>query len=284
MRVGLVLEGGAMRGLFSAGVLDVFMDNNIKIDGIIGVSAGALFGPNYYSKQRGRVIRYNKKYSQDKRYISKRNLILTGNIISKKYAFYKLNNELDKFDEKTFRKNNNGFWAVATDVEEGKAKYFKITKPLAEMEKLRASSAIPFVTRMVMIDGKKYLDGAIVDSIPIEAIQNKGYDKIIVILTQPVDYYKEPLDKKTIRKVKIKYFRYPKLIKAMINRYKNYNRSIDIVKDLEKKGKVFVIRPQEKINISLVKRNPDDLQMVYNQGVNEATRVMSELKSYLKGK
>ncbi len=284
MRVGLVLEGGAMRGLFSAGVLDVFMDNNIKIDGIIGVSAGALFGPNYYSKQRGRVIRYNKKYSQDKRYISKRNLILTGNIISKKYAFYKLNNELDKFDEKTFRKNNNGFWAVATDVEEGKAKYFKITKPLAEMEKLRASSAIPFVTRMVKIDGKKYLDGAIVDSIPIEAIQNKGYDKIIVILTQPVDYYKEPLDKKTIRKVKIKYFRYPKLIKAMINRYKNYNRSIDIVKDLEKKGKVFVIRPQEKINISLVKRNPDDLQMVYNQGVNEATRVMSELKSYLKGK
>ena len=152
------------------------------------------------------------------------------------------------------------------------------------MEKLRASSAIPFVTRMVKIDGKKYLDGAIVDSIPIEAIQNKGYDKIIVILTQPVDYYKEPLDKKTIRKVKIKYFRYPKLIKAMINRYKNYNRSIDIVKDLEKKGKVFVIRPQEKINISLVKRNPDDLQMVYNQGVNEATRVMSELKSYLKGK
>ena len=240
MRVGLVLEGGAMRGLFSAGVLDVFMDNNIKIDGIIGVSAGALFGPNYYSKQRGRVIRYNKKYSQDKRYISMRNLIFTGNIISKKYAFYKLNNELDKFDEKTFRKNNNGFWVVATDVEGGKPKYFKITKPLAEMEKLRASSAIPFVTRMVKIDGKKYLDGGIGDSIPIEAIQNKGYDKIIVILTQPVDYYKEPLDKKTVRRVKLKYFRYPKLIEAMINRYKNYNRSIDIVKDLEKKGKVFV--------------------------------------------
>ena len=284
MRVGLVLEGGAMRGLFSAGVLDVFMDNNIKIDGIIGVSAGALFGPNYYSKQRGRVIRYNKKYSQDKKYISMRNLIFTGNIISKKYAFYKLNNELDKFDEKTFRKNNNGFWAVATDVEEGKPKYFKITKPLADMEKLRASSAIPFVTRMVKIDGKKYLDGGIGDSIPIEAIQNKGYDKIIVILTQPIDYYKEPLNKKTIRKIKLKYHRYPKLIEAMINRYKNYNRSIDIVKDLEKKGKVFVIRPQEKISISLVKRNPDDLQMVYNQGVNEANRVMSELKSYLKGK
>ena len=269
MRVGLVLEGGAMRGMFTAGVLDILMDNNIKIDGIIGTSAGALFGPNYYSKQRGRVIRYNKRFCQDKRYVSMRNLILTGNIISKKYAFYKMNNELDKFNEKEFKRNNKGFWAVATNVETGLPEYLKITKPLAEMEKLRASSAIPLVSRMVKIDNKKYLDGGIGDSIPIEALMRKDYDKIIVILTQPINFLKPPLDKKTIRKIKIRYWRYPRLIEAMKNRYNNYNESLELVKKLEKEHKAFVIRPKEKINIKLVERNPDVLQKVYEQGINE---------------
>ena len=282
MRVGLVLEGGAMRGMFTAGVLDVLMDNNIKIDGIIGTSAGALFGPNYYSKQKGRVIRYNKRFCQDKKYVSVRNLILTGNIISKKYAFYKMNNELDRFDEKEYKKNNKGFWAVATNVETGLPEYLKINKPLQEMEKLRASSAIPLVSRMVKIDGKQYLDGGIGDSIPIEAIIRKGYDKIIVILTQPIDFLKPPLDKKTIRKIKRRYFRYPKLIEAMKNRYNNYNESLRLIKKLEKNHKIFVIRPKEKINIKLIERNPDVLQKVYDQGINEATKVMPKLKEYIK--
>ena len=282
MRVGLVLEGGAMRGMFTAGVLDVFLDNNIKIDGIIGTSAGALFGPNYYSKQRGRVIRYNKRFCQYKRYVSIRNLILTGNIISKKYAFYKMNEELDRFDEKEFKRNNKGFWAVATNVKTGLPEYLKITKPLSEMEILRASSAIPLVSRMVKIDGKKYLDGGIGDSIPIEAIMRKGYDKIIIILTQPIDFSKPPLDKKMIRKIRRKYWRYPRLIDAMKNRYNNYNKSLELVKKLEKDHKAFVIRPKEKINIKLIERNPEVLQKVYEQGVNMATEVIEDLKKYLK--
>ena len=147
-KVCFVLEGGALRGLYTAGVLDALYENNINIDCIVGVSAGSLFGVNYFSNQPKRVLRYNKKYCKDKRYISLLSLILTGNVVNKRFAYYKVSKILDPFDEETYIKTNKPFYAVATNIETGKAEYFLLKKPLEELEKLRASSAMPIFTRI----------------------------------------------------------------------------------------------------------------------------------------
>ena len=174
MKVGLVLEGGAMRGMYTAGVLDTFLDNDIKVDGIIGTSAGVLFGVNYPSKQRGRVIRYNKKYCKDKRYMGLHSLLTTGNIINKEFSFYEVPFKLDIFDDKTFNESGIDFYATISNIETGEAEYVKLDSILDQMEVLRATSAMPFVSEIVEIDGKKYLDGGVTDAISLEINPNVG--------------------------------------------------------------------------------------------------------------
>ena len=280
-KVGLVLEGGAMRGMYTAGVLDTFMDHKIKIDGIIGVSAGALFGPNYFSNQKGRVIRYNKRFCKDRRYMSFLNFIFTGNAINKKFAFYDVTTKYDIFDNDTFMKNNTGYYVTATNVETGKADYFELKNVLEQMEILRATSAIPLVSKMVKIDGKKYLDGGVSDSIPIDKCKTLGYDKIIVVLTRPLDYRKEPLSDRKIKMINLRYKKYPQLIKTMKNRHLEYNRTIEKIIDLENKKEIFVIRPSESINVKVIERNPHNLQKVYDLGIKDAKKIMKDLKKYL---
>ena len=267
--VRLVLEGGSFRGLYTAGILDVFMDNNIEIDEIVGVSAGALFGVNYYSKQRGRVIRYNKKYCGDKRFMSIRSLIFTGNYINKNFAYYKVTKKLDPFDEETFKKNNKKFYAVVTNVETGKPEYLKIKKPIEDIEKLRATSAIPLVSKIIKVNGKKYLDGGISDSIPIFYNKDK-YEKNIIILTQMKGYKKDAISKSKERLIKFKYKKYPKLIETMLNRYKKYNETLKQIEELEENGEVFVFRPNKKLDIKLSESNPEKFEEIYNVGVKVA--------------
>lgn len=281
MKIGMVLEGGAMRGMYTAGVLDTLMENNINIDGIVGVSAGALFGVNYFSNQKGRVLRYNKKYCGDKRYLSIRSLILTGNIINKNFAFYKMTKELEPFDNETYIKNNKLYYATATNVETGKSEYFEIKNVLEQLEELRATSAMPFASRMIKINKKKYLDGGISDSIPIDKCRSLGFEKIIVVLTQPLEYRKKPLNKQKETAVKFRFKKYPNLIKAMFNRYKNYNNTIEKIIDLETKKEIFVIRPSKKIDIALMEKNPEKIQEVYNLGVKDCKKQLSKLKKYL---
>ncbi len=279
MKIGLVLEGGAMRGVYTAGVLDTFLDEKIKVDGIIGVSAGALFGVNYVSNQRGRTIRYNKKYVNDKRYISFRSLIKTGNIINKEFAYYKLPFELDKFDEEAFEKAKIDYYAVITNVETGEAEYPKITNCEKQIEELRASSSMPFVSKMVEIDGNKYLDGALADSVPYEKMMELGYDKIIVVLTRDINYRKKkrnPLMANTI------YRKYPKLVKKINNRYKMYNDSIAKLKELEKEGKVVVLRPSKDLHVKRIEKDVDKLQAMYDLGISDAKESIKVIKEYLK--
>lgn len=281
-KVGLVLEGGAMRGMYTAGVLDVFMDNNVKIDGIIGVSAGALFGVNYFSKQRGRVIRYSKKYCRDLRYMSMLSLLITGNVVNKNFAFYKVTKKLDKFDNETYKKNNTGYYAVVTNVETGKAEYINIDDCLCDLEVLRASSALPTASKIVKINNKSYLDGGISDAIPIDKCFDLGYDKLIVVLTRDLNYRKDALSLNTIKKLKKKFKKYPKLVDTMVKRYKNYNDTIEKIIKLEKEGKIFVIRPSQGININLIERNKDKLQKVYDLGVSDCNKQINKLNKYLK--
>lgn len=278
MSIGLVLEGGAMRGLYTAGVLDVFLDNNIKVDGIIGVSAGVLFGVNYLSKQKGRAIRYNKKFAKDKRYMGMRSFLTTGNIINRDFAYYEIPFKIDVFDEKTFEKSNTDFWATVTNIETGEAEYLKLTNVFEQMELLRATSAMPIVSEIIEIDGKKYLDGGVSDSIPVEKCKSMGYDKIIVVLTRTIEYRKK---KASSTLAKIKYKEYPKLIETMENRYKKYNETVEKIIDMENKKEIFVIRPSKDLKIKRIEKDVDKLQAMYDLGVSDCKKQLEDLKEYI---
>lgn len=280
-KVCLILEGGAMRGMYTAGVLDVLMDNNINIDGIVGTSAGALFGVNFFSEQKGRVIRYSKRFCKDIRYISKTSLLFTGNIVNKNFAYYKVTNKYDIFDNDKFIKNNKEYYVTMTNVETGCTEYKKITNPLKEMEYLRATSAIPLASKFVIIDNKKYLDGGISDSIPINKGIELGYDKIIVVLTQPLDYRKEELKSNRIKLIKSKYKNYPNLINTMINRHNNYNNTVEQIIKLERNKEIFVIRPSEKIDVNIIERDKEKLQNIYDLGTKDAIQDIKKLKLFL---
>jgi len=283
-KVGMVLEGGGLRGLYTAGVLDTLMNNNIKIDGIVGTSAGALFGVNYYSNQKGRVLRYNKKYCNDKRYMSIPSFLLTGNYINKNFAFYKMSNELDKFDNDEYIKEERNFYAVLTDIETGKPEYIKITNPIEQMEYLRATSAIPVISKIVKIDNKKYLDGGVSDSIALSKLESLDYKKIIVVETQPKDYRKTPFSKTKERFIKLRYFRYPKLVDAIINRYKNYNKVKEEIIEKENNKEIFVIRPSRSLGIDMKCKNETKYQEIYDLGVKDTKKVLNDLKKYIKWK
>lgn len=282
MKVCFVLEGGALRGLYTSGVLDYLYEKKVNIDVIIGVSSGALFGVNYFSNQPYRVLRYNKKYSTDKRYISVASLLLTGNLVNKRYAYYKVTKKLDPFDQETFVKNNKEFYAVASNIETGKAEYIRIERPIDQLEELRASSAMPLYSRIIKINDKKYLDGAVCDSIPVKKAIESKYDKVVVVLTQPENYQKKGLLGKNLKRIKHRYRKYPKFIEASVNRAKMYNDTLDYIKKLEKDKRIFVIRPSEKIDINPIKKTKDDLQRVYDIGRKDIEVSYKDLLKYLK--
>ncbi|SUT96455.1 patatin-like phospholipase family protein [Actinobacillus lignieresii] len=281
MKIGLVLEGGAMRGMFTAGVLDVFLDENVHIDGAVTVSAGALFGINYPAKQRGRVLRYNLKYLNDKRYMGLHSLLTTGNIVNRDFAFYELPFTLDPFDQETFAQSQFDFWVTLTNVESGEAEYVKITDAFVQMEELRATSAMPMVSKMVEIDGKKYLDGGIANSIPLQKCIELGYDKIIVILTRPLDYRKKP---SSAALFKWFYRKYPKLIERWQNRYAEYNQAVEQVIKLQEQQQIFVIRPSQTLAISRLEKDPNKIKAMYELGVHDAKQLISALKDFLSEK
>lgn len=280
MKVGLVLEGGALRGIYTAGVLDVLLKNNVKVDKIIGVSAGALFGVNYKSNQPGRALRYNKKYCNNKNYMSFYSFFTTGNIVNREFCFDKLVNELDPFDYETYSNNNIDFYATVTNLETGKAEYhlIKDIRNEKDSEYLRASGSMPFVSRIVEVDGKKYLDGAIADSIPVDKMLTMSVDIIIVVPTRPIDFRRR---KKTAIFNKLKYKKYPKFVDKLSNRYKMYNKEVERIIDLENQGKVFVIRPSRFVNIKRLEKNPEIIQEMYDLGVSDTKSKLKELKKYL---
>jgi len=229
MKIGLVLEGGGMRGLFSAGVLDALLElKELSVNGIVGVSSGALFGVNYVSKQKERAVRYNKKYADDKRYMGLHSWITTGNAVNKDFAFYELPYKLDVFDNETFKKAKTDFYVVMTNVESGKPEYVLIEDAFAQMEYLRATSALPFASKIIEINGKKYLDGGISDSIPIDFCESLGYDKIIAVLTRPEGTYKE--DKLGFL-YKLVYRKYPNLVNSLLNMATDYEKVLAKIKD-----------------------------------------------------
>lgn len=277
---GLVLEGGALRGLFTAGVMDVMMENGLEFDGLIGVSAGAAFGCNYKSRQPGRVIRYNKRYAHDWRYCSVKSLLKTGDLFGAEFAYHMLPDELDKFDVATFDRHPMEFYVVCTDVQSGEPVYKRLMHHgYAMNEWIRASASMPLASKVVAVEGHQLLDGGIADSIPLRFFEQQGYDKNVVVLTQPKGYVKKPNPLMPLLRLQL--HRYPKFLKAAAERHIMYNEETEYVARQEKEGKAFVIRPHSILPIKHITHDPELMQKVYEDGRSVMLSRLTELKSFL---
>lgn len=280
-RTGLVLEGGAMRGLFTAGVMDVMMENGIEFDGLIGVSAGSSFGCNYKSRQPGRVLRYNLKYASDPRYMGLRSLITSGNLVGAEFAYHTLPLQLDIFDIRTFEQNPMEFYLVATDVATGKPAYYRMDKVDHEsLEWLRASASMPGVTRPVKVDdGRLMLDGGISDSIPLAYFRSIGYDRNVVVLTQPRDYVKKASSRWLWRMLMGKH---KAIAEAMSRRHEMYNAQLSLVDEGARRGDTLVIAPDLPLHIGRVSTDKNKMTDVYNTGRQTAERLLPQIIEFLK--
>ena len=276
------MEGGAMRGMFTAGVIDVMMEHGIEFDGAIGVSAGAAFGCNYKSKQIGRVIRYNTRFSEDKRYGGFRVLLKEGNFYSKHFCYEEVPQKYDIFDFDTYEGNPMEFYVVATDVETGKPEYHLLKDRHDHgFEWIRASASMPLVSQMVAIDGRRYLDGALADSIPVRYFESIGFDRNVVILTQPKGFRKKP--DSLLPLMKCYYRKFPKLVDTIVKRHDQYNAALEHIAYRERAGELLVIRPFEKLPIGRTEKDPDKLRQVYEIGLQTALNRIEEIRQYLLG-
>ncbi len=279
-KTGLVLEGGGLRGIYTAGVLDIFMENNLTVDGVIGVSAGAIHGVTYVANQPGRNIRYNLKYRHDKRYMSLYSLITTGDICGKDFCYRQIPDELDPFDYETFKNSPMKMYVGCSNLETGEAEYLEIKDLREEMDKLRASASLPLVSHVVEVDGKKLLDGGVSDSIPIFAFRRMGYRKNIVVLTRPRGYVKG--EDKLLKLEAIKYKDYPEFVRRMYMRHRYYNKTLEKLSELEKAGEVLILRPSVDPHISRLEKNLDKIQEVYELGVSDAKERLEEIKEFIR--
>lgn len=265
MKTGLVLEGGGLRDLFTAGILDVCMERGIRFDGIIGVSAGATFGCNYKSEQKGRSLRYNKLMAGDWRYCSIRSWLTTGDLVGAEFAYHTLPTEIDIFDNETFVKNTTEFVVVCTDVLTGNPVYHRIdTFDYEGLEWLRASASLPIASRPVEVGGYTLLDGGISNSIPLQHWQEEGYERNVVILTQPAGFEKKP--SKLMPLFRIFCRRYPAIIKAMERRHEMYNAQLAYIEEERLKGNILVLSPEAPLNIGRTEMNPEKMQNIYDMG------------------
>ena len=280
MKTGLIMEGGAMRGMFTAGVLDVLMENGLVTDGAIGVSAGAVFGCNYKSHQIGRVIRYNTEYCNDKRYASFKNLVKTGNLYSEQFCYHEVPEKLDPFDEAAFAASPMDFFVVCTDVKTGEPIYHKCRKGDAEdVLWMEASASMPLAAKIVKIGHYGLLDGGVADSIPVRFFESIGYKRNLIILTQPKGYIKKK--NKFLPAIRAKYFRYPAFVEAVADRHERYNETLSYISMLEQAGKDYVIRPPIPLEIGAMERDPAQLRRVYETGRTVAQIQVEKIRDFL---
>lgn len=279
MKRGLVLEGGAMRGLFTTGITDVMMEAGIEPDGLIGVSAGAAFGCNYKSRQPGRAIRYNKRFARDKRYCSWQSWLKTGDLYNAEFGYHIVPAKYDIFDDKAFNENPMEFYVVCTDVTTGKAVYkqLKESTPLT-YDWIRASASMPLASKVIELEGQKVLDGGVADSIPLEYFERIGYDRNVVILTQPEGFVKERNPLMPLMRIALRH--YPNMIKAMDTRHLMYNRQLEYVRQAEREGRCLVIRPETAIPIGHISHDPEEMQRVYEMGRQTGEQYINKIKEF----
>lgn len=276
---GLVLEGGGMRGIFTAGVLDFFLENNIEFSDCFAVSAGACHACSYLSKQHKRAYNISIDYLKDKNYCSIYSLLTTGNLFGTKMVYDKIPNEMNLYDYNEYLKSKTRFFVVITNCNTGKAEYKLIEDMRNSMDIIRASSSLPLLSKIVYIKGEEYLDGGISDSIPIRESIKRGNPPNVVVLTQSREYRKQPNNLMSL--LKMKYKKYPELINSLENRHVVYNQTLDYIYEEEKKGNIFVIQPQRPLKLGRVEKNKEKLSEVYQKGYMQAKDNFKSLKSFL---
>lgn len=272
----LILEGGGFRGVYTAGVLDFLMDQNILFSDVYGISAGACNAMNYLSQNRGRYVKIAKEYCNDPRYMGIRQLMKTGSIFNWQFSFYEIGEKYVLFDYDTFYSSPMKLWVGATDCESGQCHWFSNKNRDDMLRSTIASSSMPLLSVMQQINGKKYLDGGIADSIPVQKALDDGHHKQLIVLTQNDGYVKDP--NRLMPLIRRKYRKYPQLCKAMEERHLTYNQSVHLAKELEKKGQAVVICPSKPMVLKRIERDVDKLQKAYENGFEDARAAFGKIQ------
>ncbi len=278
---GLVLEGGGMKGIYTAGVLDFFLDKGLEFSNVYGVSAGACNMCSYLSGQRGRTRDVSIDYLDSKRYCSLESLLFTGDLLNVNMCYHTIPDYLYPFDHEAFGRYEGKAYSVATNLVTGKAEYLRLRDLKKDIDKVRASASLPLVARTVTIDGKPYLDGGLSDSIPIQKAVLDGNRRNVVVMTKETGFRRKPIDPVQLSLIKVRYAKYPKVAGLMANRHIVYNECLDYIQRLENKGQIFVIRPQRLSRVRRIERDKERMRALYEEGYADAAGRYEELLGYL---
>lgn len=280
-KTALVLEGGSLRCMFSAGVTDVWLEQGVRWDGVFGVSAGALTGVNIISEQPGRTADVNLTYTSDKRYLGMRNLVLHRSIFNFDFLFGEISTELIPFDFEGFAASPRQFTAVATDLRTGQPVYFEKHACPEILKAVRASASMPLLAPIVPVEGIPCLDGGCSVNIPYQKALDEGYEKIVVVTTREHGYHKEPIGAGLARMYARMYRRYPAFVKALLEGPRRYDRELAELDRLERAGKLLVVRPEKPVTISRTEKDRAKLQALYDQGRAKGEATAAAVRAYL---
>ena len=281
-KTGLVMEGGAMRGMFTSGVTDVLLEQGIEFDGGVGTSASAAFGCNFVTKQPYRARRYVLLFCKDFRFCSIASWILTGDLYGAEFGYNTIPQKLVPFDYDAFERNPMEFYCTATDVLTGQTVYHRMKDGRGrDALWLRGSASMPIVSKPVEVDGRHILDGGMTDAIPLRFLEKRGYERNVVILTRALRYRKAPM--KLMPAVRMALRKYPAIIRTLETRHLMYNEQVRYVREREAEGAVFVIRPFAEVNIGAVCHDRGELKRVYEMGRRAATEQLDALKNWMQG-
>lgn len=280
-QAGLVLEGGGMKGVYTAGVLDLFLDKGLEFSSVYGVSAGACNMCSYISKQRGRALDVNIDYLDSKRYCSVESMLLSGDLFNVNTCYNLIPNYLNPIDNETFMAYEGKAYSVVTNLVTGRPEYLRVRDAVKDIDRVRASSSLPLVSRTVYIKGRPYLDGGLSDSIPIQKSIRDGNRKNVVVMTKEVGYRRKQIDSGQLALIKVRYAKYPKVAQIMAERHIMYNDCLDFIERKEKEGEIFVIRPQRPNDVRRIERDKVRMKALYDQGYEEAEALYENLMQYL---
>ena len=279
IQAGLVLEGGGMKGIYTAGVLDFFLDKDMMFSSVYGVSAGACHMCSYLSKQRGRALDISIDYLDTRKYCSVESLLTTGNLFNVQMCYEMIPDYLYPYDHETFEQYQGKAYSVVTNIETGRPEYLRLRDMHKDIIKVRASASLPLVSRNVKINGRNYLDGGISDAIPLQKSIVDGNQKNIVVMTKEVGFVRKPATQLGL--IKMRYLKYPKVHDLMLERHINYNDTLDYIERQQENGQAFVIRPKKVSNVGRIEKDRDKLIALYEEGYQDAADCYEELKAYL---